>query len=686
MSDKGSTNSQSLTTALFPKFNYLADINCDFRATLPSPACRCLYLTTKNKIMRYLLTLFLAGCCVSFASGQLLQVKLAGSETPALGINSRTISTEKAQRLGLDYVEGAFVTRVFADSPAEDAGLRPFDYIVKIDRMEVTDRLRPRDIVKSYGPGERLKITYVRNGDTRTTNVIVGGDRTYDRTVVFVQEPVYTGLRADGQYARYGVPVRVQRNSPASRAGLRSGDIVQTVGDYRVADYDDVRLAFDQYEVGDPVAVTYLRNGDTRTDLVRLGDTEERLERIGERIEDIFDRPVVIRNGRTDSDNWERRDWNWHSSSDSHGNGAYLGVYSRTIDSEKRRKLGLNNAYGRYVSKVRADSPAEKAGLQPFDYITGLNGEAFSQSNCFSCMLNEAMPGDKVTVSYVRNGQAMTASAILADRQDFSDEPHTDNCDRPFLGVRQNHWTAPADELGVQVRIIDNTTAAGMGLTDETIIRRINGNPIVDWSDLSAAVRSTPVGSTVRLDLTTPAGKTTSMSAPMKSYRSYKGGECEERNEYSKWNRNDWNSKGDYPKVYVSGEEVTDADVEEVETVEVEQVEVADMRIKIEEIPSAEAAAMDMPTDNSLAVADLSLAPNPSMGMFNVSFNLPQRGDALIRIFNSAGREIYNYELNDFQGAFSDDVDITQNGPGLYFLAVTQNGQTMTRKLVLQRR
>ena len=621
--------------------------------------------------MRLAFLLCLFGLSTLTGTAQLLQVKL-GDGDGYLGVRSKQISNEKAQRLGLDYAEGAFLTSVLPDSPAEAAGLRVFDYVVQVDDRRVSDRLSLKEIMRAYDDDDRPTVYYLRDGEARQTEVRLSDDRWSDATAIFVKEPVYVGLRRADGYQRNGVGVRVQRNSPAQEAGLRSGDVIQRVGDYRVADFEDVQLAFKQYAPGEAVAVEYLRNGAPRTDVVYPGDVEERFVRLGERLENVFDRDVVIIDRTENYGNWNGGNWakgNWKGDC---GNGAYLGVSSRTPSADKARKLGFDNRYGRYVSKVVADSPAERAGLRPFDYLTGMNGKAFSEDYCFSCALREAEPGETVTIDLIRNGQPLTVRATLGNSTDFRDSDPDDNCDRPFLGVQKVHWTAPADEIGVQVRVIDNTTAAAMQLESQSIVRRINGLPIVDWHDLSAAVRATPVGEPVRLDLTTPDGRTVKLSAPMQSYRSYKGGDCEEQ--HSEWHHYNWN-KFDSRNRDRSDEETA-----------APRVDVADMRIKVEAMPADEARARDMPTDNSLTVTDLSLSPNPSMGLFDVRFDLPERGDVLIRIFNSAGREIYNYELTDFQGAFADEVDISQNGPGLYFLVVNQNGKTLTRKLVLQQR
>ena len=631
--------------------------------------------------MRLLLLFLCCGALATAGQAQLVQLKLNDGDAAYLGVRTKQISNEKAQRLEFDYAEGAFVTSVLPDSPAEAAGLRAFDYIVKVDDQVVSDRLRLKDILTTYQGDEQLTVYFIRNGVPDRTTVDLTEDRWYNETAIFVKEPVYVGLRRADGFSRNGVGVRVQRNSPAQEAGLRNGDEVLQVGDYRVADFEDVQLAFRQYQPGEAVPVRYLRDGEARTDLVRPGDVEERFERLGERIENIFDRDVVIIN-RDDNSEWNGRWEDWgNGNTNNCGNGAYLGVFSHHPDREKRQKVGLQSNYGRYVTKVVADSPAERAGVKPFDYIIGMNGKPFTETYCFSCALQEAKPGDQATFELVRQGKSQTITTVLADRADFNQTETQNDCDRPFLGVRQDHWTAPADELGVKVRTIAKTTAAGMGLETGSVIRRINGYPIVEWRDLSAAVRSTPVGQRIRLDVTDPNGTTKRLEAPMQAYREHKGGDCDDVQRWE-WKDTD-KDKQDFPQVFI----YEDGERREFAEKSADpQIDVADMRIRVEEMPIEEARSLDMPTDNSLQVESLTLAPNPSMGMFNVRFNLPERGDVIVRIFNSAGRELYNYELTDFQGEFSDDVDISQNGPGLYFLAVNQNGKTLTRKLVLQRR
>jgi putative serine protease PepD len=83
---------------------------------------------------------------------------------------------------------------------------------------------------------------------------------------------------------------------------------------------------------------------------------------------------------------------------------AYLGV-----------ELGSNGASAKVVT-VRTGTPASKAGLQIGDVITSLGGTKVSSSDDLRSAINARKPGDKVAVTYTRNGKSHTVSLTLASR------------------------------------------------------------------------------------------------------------------------------------------------------------------------------------------------------------------------------------------------------------------------------
>ena len=62
----------------------------------------------------------------------------------------------------------------------------------------------------------------------------------------------------------------VESNSPASKAGLQKGDVIIKVGDKEVSNISKFKYYLYQYNVGDTVEMTYVRNNQQKTVEVKL--------------------------------------------------------------------------------------------------------------------------------------------------------------------------------------------------------------------------------------------------------------------------------------------------------------------------------------------------------------------------------------------------------------------------------
>ena len=85
---------------------------------------------------------------------------------------------------------------------------------------------------------------------------------------------------------------------------------------------------------------------------------------------------------------------------------AYLGV----------RLQETSDASGIQVASVSAGSPAAKAGLEAGDVITAFDGETIESSDALTAAVSEKSPGDKVEVTYTRDGDSHTAQVTLGTR------------------------------------------------------------------------------------------------------------------------------------------------------------------------------------------------------------------------------------------------------------------------------
>lgn len=85
---------------------------------------------------------------------------------------------------------------------------------------------------------------------------------------------------------------------------------------------------------------------------------------------------------------------------------------------------------------------------------------------------------------------------------------------------------------------------------------------------------------------------------------------------------------------------------------------------------------------NNLEIEELKVYPNPSTGQFNLAFTTKEKGDAVIRIMDVNGKEIYTETLPAFTGTYHHEFDLKENASGIYFISVEQNDKKILKKVV----
>jgi putative serine protease PepD len=98
----------------------------------------------------------------------------------------------------------------------------------------------------------------------------------------------------------------------------------------------------------------------------------------------------------------------------------------RSIVSQLITKGDVQHAYlgvsiaagtgGVALTEVRPGTPAERAGLQQGDVITSIDGQKVSDPTSLSEAIDAKQPGDKITLTYLRDGETKTTSLTLATR------------------------------------------------------------------------------------------------------------------------------------------------------------------------------------------------------------------------------------------------------------------------------
>jgi serine protease Do len=138
----------------------------------------------------------------------------------------------------------------------------------------------------------------------------------------------------------------------------------------------------------------------------------------------------------------------------------YMGVGLRDVDSDLERSLKLTVDHGALVQDITTGSPADRAGLRPYDVITSLDDRAIANDDQLIREISARAPGSAARLRLVRDGRDQTLTVKLAERParergDKSDATPPP-ADRP-----KGDQDAP---LGLTVRDIDRQTAERLEL------------------------------------------------------------------------------------------------------------------------------------------------------------------------------------------------------------------------------
>jgi serine protease Do len=84
-----------------------------------------------------------------------------------LGVAIQEVTPEIARAVGMKEPRGAMVTSVYAGDPAEKAGVRPGDIILRINGQEVADSRALTRMIGSLKPDAKVTITVFRDGRSK---------------------------------------------------------------------------------------------------------------------------------------------------------------------------------------------------------------------------------------------------------------------------------------------------------------------------------------------------------------------------------------------------------------------------------------------------------------------------------------------------------------------------------------
>ncbi len=162
-----------------------------------------------------------------------------------LGVGAQDLTPELAQSFDIDQQQGAIITLINPDSPADKAGLQVGDIVIAVNNQPLRHTLDLRNIIGLLPIGSELDIEIIRNGRNHnmTATIALPEFRTI-KGGKLNQQLRGTTLRDVTNDPRYSGEIEgilvaaVEYNSPAAHAGIHEGDIIIGINDAAIANLD----------------------------------------------------------------------------------------------------------------------------------------------------------------------------------------------------------------------------------------------------------------------------------------------------------------------------------------------------------------------------------------------------------------------------------------------------------------
>ncbi len=193
--------------------------------------------------------------------------------------------------------KGAKIISVTEASAAEKAGLQKEDIITKIgDDHTIKSAEDLSKAVHGYQPGDKITITYLRDGKEGTTTATLGEDTGFTSMMYHLNDGDFNfempgqpriprldnmgiafnskprlGLEIQDLEQGNGVKILdVDSDTPGAKAGLQKDDIITEIDGAAINSVDDLRAKGKDWKEGETHQLTYQRNGKTASATVKF--------------------------------------------------------------------------------------------------------------------------------------------------------------------------------------------------------------------------------------------------------------------------------------------------------------------------------------------------------------------------------------------------------------------------------
>ena len=159
-----------------------------------------------------------------------------------LGIVMQPIDDKIAEDLKLSSRNGVYINEVSKSGAADEAGIKAGDVLIAIDSTRITNSASVLEAVSRFSPGDKAKVTVIRDGKEQVFEVTFKGTSQETGT-----------MSDDGSVAFYGASIKAASEETLSKFGIKHGVEIVELGPGKIMEAGATEGFIIQYVNDQPV-------------------------------------------------------------------------------------------------------------------------------------------------------------------------------------------------------------------------------------------------------------------------------------------------------------------------------------------------------------------------------------------------------------------------------------------------
>ena len=199
-----------------------------------------------------------------------------------LGVGIQDITAELAQAFGVENTKGSLITKVMPSSPAETAGLKKGDIVIRVNQRKVKNSSQLRNYIAEAGAWADVTLEVIREGKSEIIKVTLDELKSASTTKplktqsslvlgILVQDMSPDVIKRLGYDPGTGVVItEVESGSPADQVGLQAGMVIAEVNRHPVRDEKEFQNALKNINTVQGVLLLMVRPKGSQYIIIKL--------------------------------------------------------------------------------------------------------------------------------------------------------------------------------------------------------------------------------------------------------------------------------------------------------------------------------------------------------------------------------------------------------------------------------